>query len=120
MWTLDSPNKELKVMIEQQGDGSLRYCVSKHGKRLLRKVPWGFARIWEILRMVCSLKRRERFHSGRIFHSRGEKEVYTNHAQELALCFRAHESEFTVRLRAFDDGMAFRYEISTSGRIRFW
>ena len=41
MWTLDSPNKELKVMIEQQGDGSLRYCVSKHGKKVIEESSMG-------------------------------------------------------------------------------
>ena len=41
MWTLDSPNKELKVMIEQQGDGSLRYCVSKHGKKVMEERSMG-------------------------------------------------------------------------------
>ena len=57
--------------------------------------------------------------SGRVFHSRGEKEVYINHASELALHFKAWESDFTVRLRAFDDGMAFRYEIGHTGRESF-
>lgn len=81
MWTLDSPNKELKVMIEQQGDGSLRYCVSKHGKRLLRKVPWGFARIWEILRMVCSLKKKREIPFGKnIPFPWGKRGVYESRA----------------------------------------
>ena len=31
MWTLDSPNKELKVMIEQQEDGSLRRRTQEAG-----------------------------------------------------------------------------------------
>ena len=28
-------------MIEQQGDGSLRYCVSKHGKKVIEESSMG-------------------------------------------------------------------------------
>lgn len=52
-------------MIEQQGDGSLRYCVSKHGKKVIEESSMGFARIWEILPMVCSLKKKREIPFGK-------------------------------------------------------
>lgn len=120
MWTLDSPNKELKVMIEQQGDGSLRYCVSKHGKKVIEESSMGICTDLGDFTEGLLFEKEERDSIQEEYSIPvGKKEVYTNHAQELALCFRAHESEFTVRLRAFDDGMAFRYEIRTSGKDSF-
>lgn len=41
MWTLDSPDKELKVMVRQQEDGSLCYCVTRHGKMLIEESALG-------------------------------------------------------------------------------
>lgn len=120
MWTLDSPDKELKVMVGQQEDGSLRYCVTRHGKMLIEESVLGISTdLGDFIQGLVFEKEESSSIREEYSIPVGKKEVYVNHASELALHFKACESEFTVRLRAFDDGMAFRYEIGHIGRESF-
>ena len=48
----------------------------------------------------------------------GKRSTYVNHAHELDLAFRKGEQELRVVLRAYDDGVAFRYVLPGSGRRR--
>lgn len=120
MWTLDSPNKAVKVTVKQREDGSLLYGAARHGKKVIEESAAGICT--ELGDFTDGLVfEREESRSIREEYSipAGKKEVYTNHAEELALYFHACDSLFIFRLRAFDDGMAFRYEIQHPGRETF-
>lgn len=112
MWNLESPNQELKVCVIQKENGKVYYSVSKHGQYLIEESCLGLE------------TNKGRFGENPVFQEEktssvreeysipvGKKEIYENHAKELALIFQEHGAEFTVRFRAFDDGMAFRYEV---------
>jgi alpha-glucosidase len=45
----------------------------------------------------------------------GKKELYINNANELMLHFTKDDLPFVLRVRAYDEGMAFRYEIPLVG-----
>jgi alpha-glucosidase len=47
----------------------------------------------------------------------GKRSTYVNHANELDLAFRKGEQDFHVVLRAYDDGIAFRYTLPGSGDV---
>lgn len=45
----------------------------------------------------------------------GENKTNRNHYNEMAVCLSEGKSEMTIRFRAFDDGVAFRYEWKVPG-----
>lgn len=47
----------------------------------------------------------------------GKRSTYVNRANELELTFRKGEQEFHVVLRAYDDGIAFRYVLPGTGDV---
>lgn len=121
MWTLYSPNKKLEVYIRHRDDGSLCYSVIKHGKTLIEESSLGiYTDLGDFTEGLIFEKEESSSIREEYSIPVGKKEVYTNHAEELALLFHAYDSEFIVRLRCFDDGMAFRYEIHHSGRDTVW
>ena len=116
MWNLYSPDREIKITIAQQSDGSLHYSAAKCGKTVLEESLLGIRT--DLGDFVKGLSfQKEETDSIREEYSipAGKKEIYTNHANELSLYFDAHACEFVLRLRAFDNGMAFRYEINRAG-----
>ena len=48
----------------------------------------------------------------------GKRSTYLNHANELELAFRKGSGELRVVLRAYDDGLAFRYALPGSGPVQ--
>lgn len=112
MWMLASPDGKLKVTVAQKENGGLYYAVSRDGKEVLAESGLGICTDLGDFTTGLAFEKEER-NSVREKYSlpAGKKEVYTNEAEELALYFGANDSEFIIRLRAFDDGMAFRYEI---------
>jgi len=48
----------------------------------------------------------------------GKRSTYVNHANELELAFTKDGQEFRLVLRAYDDGIAFRYAIPGSGEVQ--
>lgn len=117
MWILNSPDRKLQITVTQKEDGSLCCRASRCGKTALEESLLGIRT--DLGDFVTDLSF-EKAETGAIREEyslpAGKKEIYYNHAKELALFFQAHDSEFIVRLRAFDDGMAFRYEINHLGR----
>ncbi|HJC23668.1 MAG TPA: glycoside hydrolase family 97 catalytic domain-containing protein [Candidatus Eisenbergiella merdavium] len=116
MWILASPDGQLTVTVDQKKDG-LYYKVLRGGKKAIDESRLGICTDLGDFSDGLVFETQER-NSVREEYSlpAGKKEIYINHAEELALRFCKNESEFIVRLRAFDDGMAFRYEICRSGR----
>ena len=120
MWTLESPNRKLKLEIYQKTDGALRYCVSRNQKVVLRESTLGICtELGDFTNGLTFVKESEKTIQEEYSLPAGKKEVYISHAKELALEFAANNSAYTVRLRAFDDGVAFRYEIRRPDKDSF-
>lgn len=120
MWRLESPNRQLNIGIEHKADGSLYYHVIKNGKTVIEESALGiFTELGAFVDGLVFEREESRTIKEEYSIPAGKKEVYVNHARELALQFAANESVYIVRLRAFDDGMAFRYEIRREGRDSF-
>lgn len=117
MWILNSPGQKVTLKIIRGKEGNLTYSAIKDGKVLLEESSLGlctdlgdFTGYLEFVKEERSSIREE--YSIPV----GKKEIYTNDAEEMALTFRAHDADFTVRCRAFDNAVAFRYEISRDGK----
>ena len=117
MWKLLSPDEQVQVCLWlDDSENALRYSASLRGKPVLDDSNMG---------VVCSLGsltkgftfQEEARGSIRESYSlpAGKKAVYENNANELALRLRCGDIPFIVRLRAYDDGFAFRYEIPAEG-----
>ncbi len=117
MWMLVSPDGKLKVTVNQKENGRIYYAVSRNEKEAIGESGLGICTGLGDFTGGLVFEKEER---GSVHEKyslpAGKKAVYTNDAEELALVFKANDSEFTLRLRAFDDGMAFRYEICHQGR----
>lgn len=117
MWKLQSPGGKLSITVEQSERGGLCYTVERNGRPVTEKNALGIS---------TSLGD---FTTGLVFEGRetgsvdeaysipaGKKAVYVNRANELALSFRLGATPFLLRVRAYDEGAAFRYEIPAEGK----
>ena len=112
MWILNSPNKEVQITVYRKENGALVYSAQKHGKVLIEESALGIStQLGDFGKNMCFEKEERSSIREEYSIPVGKKEVYTNHCEELSLSFQAYESGFTVRFRAFDNAVAFRYEV---------
>lgn len=113
MWKVGSPKGKTEIKIWQQEDGSLKYGVEKYGRCLIQESILGLSTdLGELVSGLVFRKEERCSVSEEYSIPAGKKEIYQNEAEELVLSFRKGEVELTVRFRAFDDGAAFRYEVT--------
>ena len=116
MWKILSPEKSLAVSINCSAKGELSYTVEKKGSIA------GFGRLGILTDLGD-------FTEGLTFTEKsqseidesyslpaGKKAVYVNKAHEEKISFVKDELPFTVVVRAYDNGAAFRYEIPESSK----
>lgn len=112
MWHIDSPNGRLRVIVWQDPQGGLLYSVTKNGVLVLEESDLGISTsIGEFTRSLVNEKREDRSIRESYSLPAGKKAKYDNNAEEMALFFSMEGMPFILRVRAFDEGMAFRYEI---------
>jgi alpha-glucosidase len=112
MWHLDSPMGRLRVEVWLDSKGGLYYRVTKDGIPVLDESALGISTsIEEFTQNLIYVKREDRSIRESYSLPAGKKAAYVNHAEEMALFFLLKETPFVLRVRAFDEGMAFRYEI---------
>lgn len=120
MWKLKSPDNNLQININQQEDGSIAYCVLKQGKTVIEKSALGICTdLGDFIENLCFEKEERNSIREEYSIPVGKKDVYKNWCEELALHFKACDSKFTVRFRAFDNAAAFRYEIEHPEKKEF-
>ncbi len=118
MWNVKSPNGSLMLSVGLDQQGGLFYVVEKNGRSITEPAGLGIT------------TSRGSFTEGLKFDSQdtvsicetysipaGKKEVYENKANELTLSFVKNEVTLLLRLRAYDNGAAFRYEIPERGEF---
>lgn len=112
MWTISSPDKSLLMTVWQNEEKTLCYSIEQDGEAVMDKSLLGISTSLGIfssgLTTVGSKKAeiRETYSL-----PAGKKAVYENNANELCMDFTFNGMPFTLRVRMFDDGAAFRYEI---------
>jgi alpha-glucosidase len=116
MWKVTSPKGTLSVAVKHGTAGDLSYTVEKHGRPVTVDCNLG------LMTGLCDFTQGLQFSHQQTNEIRetysipvGKKAVYTNNANEIALHFMRDGLPFVLRVRAYDEGMAFRYEIPVEG-----
>lgn len=113
MWKVKSPGGCLVFTVRLDGEGKISYSIEKHGNPVVDSAAMG------ISTSIAD------FTGGLVYEGQeeltvidetysipvGKKAVYENKANETVLIFTKAESRLRLRLRAYDEGAAFRYEI---------
>ena len=117
MWKVASPSGALVVTVLQGPIGELLYMVEKHGIPVTEECRLG---LWTDLGDFTGGLCFQSLQIAQIHETysipAGKKAVYTNNTNETALRFMKDDIPFVLRVRAYDEGMAFRYEIPLEGK----
>ena len=118
MWKVLSPNEKLSVTVKQGSAGEISYAVEKHGRPVTEDCRLG------LMTSLMDFTQGLRFSHQQTAEIRetyaipaGKKAVYVNDANEMALHFTRDDLPFVLRVRAYEEGMAFRYEIPMEGEL---
>lgn len=107
--TVSSPDGTIKVDVSRDGS-SLSYAVTVGGDTLIAPSHLGF--VADGLTPAADAKMTVKHTSFDQTWTQpwGENKEIRNHYNEVAVTLTDDALEYTVRVRAFDDGVAFRYE----------
>lgn len=107
--SVSSPDGSIKVDVSRDGS-SLSYAVTVGGDTLIAPSHLGF--VAEGLTPAADAKMTVKHSSFDQTWTQpwGENKEIRNHYNEVAVTLTDAALEYTVRVRAFDDGVAFRYE----------
>ncbi|MGL4943872.1 MAG: glycoside hydrolase family 97 catalytic domain-containing protein [Thermoguttaceae bacterium] len=116
-WSLSSPDNKTLVAIECSSGGVLSYSVKHDGIEAVKDSPLGLVRddadfstklVFDKADPVRKIDERYTLKSGKRLECH-------NRAEELSLYFKNEQSEeLKITFRAYDDGIAFRYEFTAS------
>jgi alpha-glucosidase len=113
--TVASPDGRITVTLETDNDGVPFYTVSRDGKPLLTKSTMGFnfTDADPLRRNLQIVEEKTASADTRWEQPWGERQWVTDRHNELAVTLAEKDDtprRITVRLRAFDNGIGFRYE----------
>ena len=114
--TVRSPDGRIEATLDVDGEGKPVWSVTREGKPLIAPSALGFTLEDEdpLRRNFALVSETTDSADTRWEQPWGERQFVTDRHNELAATFRQQDSgarEFTVRLRVFDDGVGFRYEL---------
>lgn len=113
--TVKSPDGHIEVIL-MHTDSATTYEVSVDGRRLIAPSRLGF--VAEGLIPAPDARMSLAFaEADTVWHQPwGENKEIRDHYKEMAMTLTDDALSLTIRVRAFDDGMALRYEWEASGR----
>jgi len=114
--SVESPDKMLRVELDQNGEGRLAYRVMRQGQPLIGDSRLGFIlrNGRQLLRGLALDQQSTRRFDETWEQPWGERRYVRNHYNELRASFveRDHDHRrFDLVFRVFDDGVGFRYEL---------
>lgn len=111
-WTLGSPDGQVTITVKLAPGGRLVYEVSCAGARVLEESPLGIApgaSFNEGLELVEAGAITSHDTTYTLLH--GKRRQARDHYNAQVLSFRRAETPMELHLRAYDDGVAFRYRV---------
>ena len=121
MWSVHSPNNIIQIKICENEKKGLVYCVYRNEKVVIEESALGLKT--DVADFTSDFYFREqkvvRIDDDYSIPAR-KKAVYENQANELMLSFLCGGYPFIVRIRAYDDGIGFRYEIPDKEKESIW
>lgn len=115
MWNVTSPNGRVILSVGINTGGGLFYSVSKNGQAIIEQGILGIATDLGDFTAELEFDKAETTGISETYTIPvGKKDKYENNANELTLFFTQKKALFMLRLRSYDNGVAFRYEIPSS------
>lgn len=115
--TVTSPDSEIELTVEEQHDGSLVYSVTAGETTIFEESPMGIATEEADLTSGLELVRSSRRSIDETYSlPAGTHPSYRDHANELVLEFEKDGVVLELVLRAYDDGVAYRYRLPGEGQ----
>jgi alpha-glucosidase len=116
--TVTSPNGLISLTVTDQADGSLTYQVTAGSQTILGQSPLGIATSAVDLTTGLSFVSQNQVTIDETYSlPAGTKPSYRNHANELTLTYSKGGSTLELRVRAYDDGVAYQYRLPGSGSV---
>ena len=110
--TLTSPDGNIKVVFVLDDNGQPRYSVEAYGKLLILPSTLGITCTeTDFLQFDAGYTISHTSHNEKWTAPWGENKHHINRYNEMAVTLRG-ENPMTLRFRAFDDGVALRYELN--------
>jgi len=121
--TVSSPDGRITATLETDGEGKPVWSVSRDGAMLVAPSTLGFNLQDEdpMRRNFAIVAEDEASADSTWEQPWGERRFVTDRHNEISATFRQQDElarEFTVRLRVFDNGVGFRYELPDRGETR--
>ena len=118
-YTVTSPDGQITATLKfDKEQGVLNYAVQSKGTEIISSSPIGINTNLGDFRFGFSLKKSVATTIDETYTlPQGKVSAYRNHANELILKLRKEGQELNVLFRAYNDGVAFRYEIPGEGQI---
>jgi alpha-glucosidase len=114
-YTVSSPDGSIVVTINESP--TFQFMVTKDGKTTVKWSPLGVkTSSMDFTQGLSFISKEETSVDEKYPMIHGTKSEHVNHYNELALTLKnGADNQLTLRVRAFDEGAAFRYEIAGSG-----
>ncbi|GGD66218.1 glycoside hydrolase family 97 protein [Erythrobacter arachoides] len=121
--SVTSPDGRIEASLTVDGEGKPNWSVMRDGEVLIAPSGLGFNIENEdpLRRNFAVVAQGTDSADARWEQPWGERQFVVDRHNELAVTFRQQDAmarEFTVRLRVFDDGVGFRYELPDRGEMR--
>lgn len=110
-WSVESPDRALKVNLALDELGSVYYTVSKDGKNVIERSSLGFSLEEDSLAVLTFKEAVSNRVTGQYFNISGKHSVVEYDCNETILTFEGVDFLLDITMRAYDDGYAFRYAI---------
>lgn len=112
-WVLCSPDSSIKFHIEMMEQGALWYSVLKEHGLVLDRSPLGIVTQEIDYTEGLSFIRSDSIVINEEYTiPHGKTKHYVNHANQLTLYFEKNGQQLQLVCRAYNDGIAFRYQLS--------
>ncbi|WP_437507824.1 glycoside hydrolase family 97 catalytic domain-containing protein [Sorangium sp. So ce1099] len=117
--TVSSPDGTLRVTVTHDAaSGALSYQVTRNGATVIEASPLGITTsVADFTRGLGFVARSDRDIDERYSLPGRKKSTYTNRANEMVLRFSKGDRELHLLVRAYDDGIAYRYHVPQSGSL---
>jgi alpha-glucosidase len=116
-YTVQSPGGNLTVTVKHD-HGALFYDVASRGTPIIQAGALGIVTSKGDFSKELAFVRQDKRQIDETYTLPvGKRSTYVNKARELELVFRGKETEVSVIVRAYDDGIAFRYALGGTGAV---
>jgi len=114
--TVDSPNRKVSLHVTVDGSGQLTWKVARDGATVIEPSPVGIRIDGVDLGRGATLGKAETYRVDEKYAWRGVKSEAVNRANGARIAVRHSGGQsYTLDVRVFDDGVAFRHEVPGTG-----